>query len=93
MGKKLKSDFKRQKNRISFLAPIESSLCGIKIELLSNKEAAVSGCRGVIDYCDYTVKLKLLSGAVEFCGSDLRLLELADGSALIKGEIKTVEFL
>lgn len=93
MSKKLKSDFKRQKSHISFLAPIESALSGVKIELLSNKEAAVDGCLGVVDYCDYTVKLKLPEGAVCFCGSELRLLELGDGAAVIKGEIKSVEFL
>ncbi len=93
MSKHFNSGFKSKKEKLHLLTPFTSAIGGVKIELFSNKEAAVDGCKGVIDYYDYTVKLKTNGGAVVFNGQELTLLELGKSSAIIKGNIKSVEFL
>ena len=93
MGKKLFSDHKPKKEKIKLLAPITTAVTGPKIELCSNKEAAIDGCKGVIDYRDDIIKLKVTGGTVAINGTDMELLELSENSALIKGNFKSVEFL
>lgn len=92
MGK-LKSDHKQRKEKINLLTPITAAVSGPKIELCSNKEAAIDGCKGVIDYRDDLIKFRVTGGTVTINGERLELLELTDNSALIKGEFQSVEFL
>lgn len=90
---KLKSDHKQKKEKINLLAPMTTAVSGPKIELYSNKEAAIDGCKGVIDYRDDLIKFRVTGGAVTINGEKIELLELTDNSALIKGEFQSVEFL
>lgn len=92
MGK-LKSDHKQRKEKINLLTPVASAVAGPKIELCSNKEAAIDGCKGVIDYRDDLIKFRVTGGTVTINGEKLELLELTDSSALIKGNFQSVEFL
>ncbi len=92
MGK-LKSDHKQRKEKINLLAPITSAVSGPKIELYSNKEAAIDGCKGVVDYRDDLIKFRVPGGTIAINGEKIELLELTDNSALIKGDFQSVEFL
>lgn len=92
MGKKLKTDHRPKKEKLNLLSPLNSGLSGPKIELYSNKEAAIDGCSGVIDYYDYLIKLKITGGTVAISGTDLCLTELGNNSALISGNFNTIEF-
>ncbi len=61
-------------------------------EIYSNREAVVDGCKGVLDYHENLIKLRVDGGTVVFSGTDLVILELSDGAARLKGKIASVEF-
>ncbi len=91
MSKKLKTDMKPRKEKIKFFSTFNQGFSGPIIELSSNREAAVDGCKGVVDYYENLIKLRVDSGFVIFTGSGLRLAELNDNSALICGKIENIE--
>lgn len=65
---------------------------GARIELLSNREATVDGCRGILDYSDEAVRLNVGNGSVTFFGRDLMIKTLSDREAVLAGHIQRVEF-
>lgn len=91
MGKKLKTDIKNKRERIKFFEGMPSEISGPMIELSAGREAAVDGCRGVIDYYENVIKLRVDGGTVTFSGNGLTLAELNDSAALIRGRIENVE--
>lgn len=91
MAKKLQSDFKPQKKKLRlFVAELESADAPT-IQLSGNREASVEGCKGVIDYYETIIKLRLSGGSVTFQGGGLEITSLTDNSAIIKGRIESVE--
>lgn len=65
---------------------------GPKIELNSNREAVIEDCRGIIEYYENRIKINLGKGTVTFSGSGLHIGCMSENSALITGNIQTVEF-
>ena len=65
---------------------------GARIELLSDREATVDGCRGILSYAADAVRLNVGSGSVTFYGRDLFLKALTDREAILAGRITRVEF-
>lgn len=65
---------------------------GAHIELFSNKELILEGCRGVFEYDENYIRLRLAKGSMVLCGSnfDIRLYE--ENTITIKGNISTIEF-
>ena len=49
MGKKLKPDTESKKQKVSFFGNLPE-LSGPIIKICGNREVAVDGCRGVVDY-------------------------------------------
>lgn len=62
------------------------------IELCGNREAIVEGCKGILEYSDCTVAINTGKLTVKFCGSDLTITALQDGSTEIKGTITCIDF-
>lgn len=93
MAKKLKTGLKKQGEKLHlFEKERPAELAGPITHICSNREVAVDGCRGVIDYYENRIRLRLTNGEVVFCGTNLLIVELTDCSALIRGIIDTVEF-
>lgn len=92
MAKKLPSDFKPKKDKIKLFNYELESTTEPSIQLLGNREVSVEGCRGVIDYYEAQIKLRLPGGYVLFRGDGLAIYSLTDTSALIKGRISSIEF-
>ncbi len=63
-----------------------------QIELMGNKSAAVEGCRGILEYSSEKILLSLGSSCLKFTGSQLEIQSFDSESALVSGEIITVEF-
>ncbi len=91
MAKKLKPDMKIQKPRMKLFENLPE-LKGPIINLCSDREASVDGCRGVIDYYDDRIKLSIQGGTVTFFGRDLHIASFTESSALIKGKLNNIEF-
>ncbi len=93
VGRKMPTEFKKKKEKLTLFGVGElSASSGPEIQLTSNKSASVEGCKGVVDYYDSLVKLKIQNGTVCFYGHSLVIVSLTDTNAEIKGEIDKVEF-
>ena len=62
------------------------------IELCGNREALIEGCKGILEYSDCAVAINTGKLTVKFCGSDLTITALQDGSTEIKGTITCIDF-
>ncbi len=81
---------KEKMNHISDTA--KSTLNPLTVDLLSNKEALINGCRGIIEYSDCDVKVNCGSLIIAFEGSDLSIKALSVEEITVKGEILKIEF-
>ena len=74
----------------------ESSRVGflpmVRVELLSNKQAVVDGCRGILEYSDSCIRLSADRLILKFTGRDLEIKCLTDSSAVIEGFLLAVEY-
>ena len=91
MGKKLKPDTESKKQKVSFFGNLPE-LSGPIIKICGNREVAVDGCRGVVDYYDKLIKLRIQGGSVTFSGAGLQIVSFNESQALIKGSLQNVEF-
>ncbi len=62
------------------------------IELSGNREAIVDGCKGVLEYDENTIKLNTGKTIVRFTGTDLSINTLNMETAVIEGNIVTLDF-
>ena len=65
---------------------------GVHIELDSNREAVVDGCRGVLEYDDELVRLNTARGQVKLTGRGLVIRSLSEDQAIVSGLFLTIEF-
>lgn len=65
---------------------------GPKIELMSNREATVDDCKGIIEYYEDRIKINLGKGTVTFTGSGLHIGAMTEKGAVITGTIVNIEF-
>lgn len=64
-----------------------------QIELMSNREALVDGCKGVVEYNEDFIRLNLGSMMVRFCGRSLQLRSMSEQSVVIEGFIQSIDFI
>lgn len=62
------------------------------IELTGNKELAVDGCKGVLEYDENVIRLNLKNYILRITGRDLGLTCLTTESLVVRGTILSVEF-
>lgn len=63
-----------------------------RVELLSNKEATIEGCKGIMDYERNYIKLNIGSGTVAFFGKDLYAYSYSGDTVILRGKISSLEF-
>lgn len=84
----------KKKNIIPILTgEADAFLPATRLEVTSNKEALVEGCRGVLEYGPEQIKLAGEKLMLRFQGTDLEIKNLTTQSALVVGNIISVEFL
>ena len=62
------------------------------IELFSNREIIIEGCRGVDEYREDYIKLKLIKGSITLCGSEFCIKSFENSSIVVNGNISSLEF-
>ena len=67
-------------------------LPGVRVEVLSNKQAIVDGCRGIIEYSDTLIRLSADRLILKFTGTDLEIKCLSQQNMVIEGQILSVEY-
>ena len=65
---------------------------GAKIEMLSNREISVDGCRGILEYNDEYIKIKIIGGILIINGKTLKIPIFERPLITVTGEIGGIEF-
>ncbi len=63
-----------------------------QIEMLSNKELNLDGCKGIIEYNDVYIRIKVSSGEITVTGVSLNIPVFEGPTITVSGDIKSVEF-
>ncbi len=72
---------------------LEAFLPATRMEITSNREAIVEGCRGVIEYTPEQIRLAGDKITLRFRGTGLEIRNLTTQSAVVTGSILSVDFL
>lgn len=67
-----------------------SSACGIQMS--SNREVLIDGCRGLLEYGDEKIRVNVGNGVVHLVGRGLEIKSLSYKAVVISGYILSVEF-
>lgn len=71
----------------------ESAFCdSFTIEMHSNTNIMIDGCKGMVEYSDGLIAINLGSMVVRFLGDSLEISNFSEQQAVIKGTVMTVEF-
>lgn len=63
------------------------------IEMKSNKEITIEGCKGILEYNDETIRINTMGGMVlVFKGRGLNILCMTASGIIIGGFVLSVEF-
>lgn len=63
-----------------------------KIDLISNEEADIDGCKGIIEYSKNKITLNLGNCCASFCGNSLEMQNFDDERTIIHGKFSSIEF-
>ena len=86
--KKHAAEIKNKKDEIS-----DRLLAGTRVELTSDYEALVEGCRGILEYDDNVIRIAAKKFELRFTGKDLTLRSLNEENIVIEGKISGLEFI
>lgn len=96
MAKKYKIEKSNKKSKWNLTAKDENTTENIistsRIEITGNSALTLEGCRGVLEYTDTYMKLKLQKGALILCGSSFDITLFENKLISVKGNISSVEF-
>lgn len=63
----------------------------MRVELLSDREAVVDGCRGILEYSECCIRLCTGALTVRFTGEGLTMRSFGGTGAVVEGKIRAVE--
>ncbi len=65
---------------------------GAHIEIFSDKELTLEGCKGILNYDTDFLRLEILKGEISVFGKDFLILSFENEVISIKGKITSLEF-
>ena len=92
---KFKSKKEKKKIRLFKCADLlenTKKLSGSRIEILSNRELSLDGCKQIIEYNDVYVRIKISEGYITICGKSLYIPVFEGPQITVSGKIETIEF-
>jgi len=95
MSRKFKFKSNREKPKINLLSlgeNAEGSFISPHTQLFSNREITVEGCKGVMEYKDTYLKIKIDKGLIILCGDGFCITHYENHVITVKGKISTIEF-
>lgn len=87
LRKKIKETEESLRNTATGLIP------AVRVELLSNREAVIDGCRGILEYNECCIRLSADHLVIRFSGSGLLLRNYGENGAVVEGHITAVELI
>lgn len=84
---------RRVKQKVADLldAPV-SVISGSFIEIFSNTQASVEGCKGILEYDESCIKLECHDICITFKGGGLYIRTMSDSNATVCGTIASIDF-
>ena len=92
---KFKTNSEKKKLKIFHCADVIDSgkkISGSRIEMISNRELSLDGCRAILEYNDVYIRLKIIGGEITVVGSALDIPVYDGPQITVTGEIKTIDF-
>ena len=77
----------------TFDIPMETFSNVSQLDILSNKEALLEGCKGILEYDDNIIRISGHKMEIKFTGEGLTLKCLTTENIMITGKIWSVEFI
>lgn len=86
-----------KKNKINLIAEYNEFISkdimeGIHTEIFSNKNIIIENCKGIVDYQENYIKLKIKKGFLVLSGTEFVISSFEDEKIMIKGNIISIEF-
>ena len=97
MGKKFKIE-KSDKKEKWYLFKLNSAVLdddlikGPHIELFYNNQIVIDGCKGIYEYNNTYLKLRLDKGALVISGNNFDIVTFENNTITVKGRITSLEF-
>ncbi len=88
--KKYKATAKRLAEEIQF--PEDAFCDTFSIEMHSNTEIVIEGCKGIVEYDTSIIALNLGKHIARFHGDSLEISNFSEQQAVIKGDIVSMDF-
>lgn len=63
-----------------------------KIEMLSNREIIVDGCKGVVEYSENLIKLNIGELTLGIAGDEMLIESFDSGVTVIRGKLAEINF-
>ena len=63
-----------------------------QMEVLSNREVIIEGCKNIIEYDDTLIRIAVKNMEIKFFGEKLNLCCLNTDNVIIEGKLQTIEF-
>ena len=82
----------KKENRKRSAATFPVSTFEPLIELISNKEAVVEGCAGIIEYNDSAVSINCKKAIITFEGTNINLKALSSDIVEVTGTFSSISF-
>ncbi|MBR7071677.1 MAG: YabP/YqfC family sporulation protein [Clostridia bacterium] len=95
MSKKYRFPVKKDREKIYWNGKnaVEQQLAGLpRLELFSNLSFTLEGCKGILEYRDDYIKMKISKGSVTLCGEKLTVVSFQGKNIQIAGRIFSLEF-
>lgn len=74
-------------------SPLCSMLSAFHIEMKSNREVVIEGCKSIEEYDENVIVIKVKKMVISFFGRDLEIKCLTPDSLVIEGFVTSVEFM
>ncbi len=74
-------------------SPLGSMLSPFHIEMKSNREVVIEGCKSIEEYDENMIKIKVKKMVISFFGRDLEIKCLNFDSLVIEGFVTSIEFM
>lgn len=73
--------------------PVSAMTNCAHFEMNSNREVAIEGCRGILQYDENMIRLNTGKMVTSFCGRNLAIRCLTPDSLIVEGFITSIEFI
>ncbi len=92
MGKEFKFVSGKEKEKIRLFGGKFPAVDNFRGELNGNTEFVLEGCRGVLEFSDYYIKLNLQKGNIILTGKNFDICGFEDDTLTVTGIIDSIEF-